>query len=229
MVEKVQGEVVSVQGKPVKPVANLDPVSVVQQAAVVKKQSGIRKFWRGFFAEDFRTAGGNVMNDVVMPSIKSGIANALTGLIYGALFGRNGAYNALGSPYRPFTNYQSPINYNKVYNVANGVVTNYKQPQGPSVTPGDTINVGMYKSTDIYDPYALQYLTWQDANDVYLELCRRISQYGVATVSNLYTASKQSVYDSVMVKWGWYDIPTHQIIPTGTYWVLKLPQPVPIA
>lgn len=224
--EKVQGEVVSVQGKPILP--NLNDSSVVKNAVVTKKQSKLRKLWRGFFAEDLKTIKGNIVHDIVVPSVKNGIANAITSAVHMALFGKNGGYNIPGGYYRPYNNGYTGINYNKIYTAQNGTVVNPRGSSGPSITQGDTLNAGRYTPTDVYDPYALQYATYQDAEGVYFELCKKISSYGVASVSNLYGASGVTDYDVITTKWGWYNIPTHQIIPTGNTWVLRLPMPVPI-
>ena len=84
MVEKVQGDVIGV-GKNSNP--EKDPVMPVVNSATVKKQSGLKKLWKGFFAEDLKTVRGNVMETVIKPSIKSGIANAVTSAVYMWLFG----------------------------------------------------------------------------------------------------------------------------------------------
>ena len=48
-VEKVQGQVVNNNGT-----TNDTLIPVVKTAVVVQKQSALKKFWKGLFAEDFK-------------------------------------------------------------------------------------------------------------------------------------------------------------------------------
>lgn len=217
--EKVQGEVVSVAKKPVP-----DASSVVSQVPEVKKRNGVSKLFRGFFVEDFKTVRGNVVQNILLPSLKNGLFNIITGTVSMWLWGKNGGGPAGStSPYRPWLNPYGYTGYNGYYKSPSAAVTS---PAGRGVTQGDTLgNVGVYRSTDVYDPYMIQYYTWDDAEKVYVELCKKISMYGLATVKDLFTASKLTNPEVVSVDWGWYDIPTHTIIATGDFWILKLPQP----
>ena len=219
-VEKVQGQVVNNNGT-----TDEKLVPVVKTAAVVQKQSALKKFWKGFFAEDLKTVRGNVWESVIKPSIKNGIANTLTSAIYMWLFGKNGNPNASNSFFRPlWMGNNNIVNYANMYKVPNNstqtVSINNNNQQ--SVTTTNT-----FRSTDIYDPSMFAYASWQDAENVYISLAQRISNDGVATVRNLYDLSGAMAVDTITVNWGWYDLPNHSILPRGDgTWILKLPQPV---
>ena len=223
-VEKVQGQVVNNNG------TNNDVlVPVVKSPAVVQKQSALKKFWKGLFVEDLKTVRGNVTENIVKPGIKNLIANLVTGAVYMWLFGKNGNPGATGGFFRPLWMGNSNIvNYQNMYKVQNGVIT---PPQTVSINnnvPGQTVTqINTFRSTDVYDPSMFAYATWQDAENVFISLAQRIGNYGVATVRNLYDLSGATPMDNIIVNWGWYDLPTHSILPRGDgTWILKLPQPV---
>ena len=220
--EKVSGPVVGVS----KAAANEQLTPVVKTAAVVQKQSSLKRLWKGFFAEDLKTVGGSIRDNVIIPSIKNGIANALTGAIWMWLFGKNSNVNQYNN-YRPLWNGGNIVNYQNMYRVQNGVIS---QPGTTTINnahaPQTVTPVNTFRSTDVYDPSMFVYATWQDAENVFISLCQRISNYGVATVRNLYDLSGATAVDTITVNWGWYDLPNHQIVPTGNgTWILKLPQP----
>lgn len=224
--EKVSGEVV---GTPA--AVNLTIPSVVKSAAVVdpKKQSALKKLWKGFFAEDLKTVRGNITENVIKPGIKSVIANMITGAVNMWLFGKNGTPSVGNGLFRPLWYGNNTINYASPYKISpNGVTapTNVIQPNQSKMTVTNDANIGRYTSTDVYNPEFLRYASWQDAENVYTEMLSRVAQYGVATVKNLMDASGVTGYEVVLQNWGWYDIPNHRVIPVGDgTWILKLPQP----
>lgn len=222
MVERVQGEVVGVGNKNIQ-TETLTPV--VASSATVQKTSGLKKLWKGFFAEDLKTVRGNVMETVVKPSIKAGIANAITSAVYMWLFGKNG-YNGTVGPFRSlFSGTTNNYAYNNVVRVQNGqVVTS----TGPKVSIGDN-NFGKYTSAEVYDPNYIRYASYADAMAVYEGLCDRVAKYNVATVKNLFDLSGMSGYEMVLQNWGWYGFDWFKVLPTGDgTWILKLPQPQPL-
>ena len=224
MVEKVTGEVVSVGNKSI-PDETLN--SVVNSSVTVKKKSALKRLWGGFFAEDLKTVRGNVMETVVKPSIKAGIANAITSAVYMWLFGKNG-YNApTGGIFRPLLSNTSTA-YNNVYRIQNGQVVSPNISTGPKVSVGDN-NFGRYTSNDVYDPNYIRYGSYADAMAVLESLKERIGKYGVVTVKNLMDLSGMTGYEMVLQNWGWYDISWNKVLPTGDgTWILKLPQPTPL-
>lgn len=216
-----------------KPVSNEQILSkpvplapVVKTAAVVKKKSGLSKFWGNFFAEDFKTVRSSVTESVVKPTVKNGIASILTSAIYMWLFGKNGTPNAqTGLFNRPLFG-NGIVNYNNMYRVQNGVVVPNNQVPGTVSQVGGNI-VNTFRSTDVYNPGMFAYASWQDAENVYIELCRKIASYGLASVRNLYDLSGVIDAPIVTIDWGWYDLPNHQTTPNGDgTWCLKLPNPV---
>lgn len=228
MVEKVTGEVVGVGNKNV-PAETLN--SVVNGSVTLKKTTGLKKLWRGFFAEDLKTVKGNVMETVVKPSIKAAIANAVTSAVYTWLFGKNG-YNApSGGIWRPLLGggQVSGTAYSNLYRIQNGpVVGSQQQVTGPKVSIGEN-NFGKYTSTDVYDPEYIRYASYADAMAVFENLRERIGKYGVATVKNLMDLSGMTGYEMVLQNWGWYDLGWNKVLPAGDgTWILKLPQPTPL-
>ena len=223
MVERVTGDVVQTPNKNVQE-ETLN--SVVNSSVTVKKQSALKRLWRGFFAEDLKTVRGNVVETVVKPSIKAGIANAITSAVYMWLFGKNG-YNApTGGIFRPLLSNTNTA-YNNVYRIQNGQVVNSGVPTS-KVSVGDN-NFGHYTSADVYDPNYLRYASYADAMAVFESLKERIGKYQVATVKNLMDLSGATGYEMVLQNWGWYDLPWSRVVPVGDgTWILKLPPPTPL-
>lgn len=224
-VEKVKGEVVGVPAK-----VNEDVAPVVSNVTL-KKSSGLKKFFKNFFAEDPKTVKENVVKGVIEPSIKSAIANAVTSAVYMWLFGKNGYANAPGGIFRPLwssNNVNNLTNYANQYRIQNGPVVANGQSK-ITVTNGTTSNVpvmGGYTAAEVYDPDYIRYGSWEEAENVYIEMAKRISDYTVATVRNLYMFSRVSNPEVITGNWGWYDIPWHKVVPVGDgTWVLKMPQP----
>lgn len=222
MAEKVTGEVVGVGNKNI---SQETVPSVVSSSVTVKKASGLKRLWRGFFAEDIKTVKGSIWKDIVIPSIKAGIANASTSAIYMLLFGKNG-YNPNGGIFRPLLGQNNTI-YSNLYRTPGAQVgTSPMLGQQSKVTVGGDANFGRYTSTDVYDPEYIRYGSYADAMAVFESLRERIGKYGVATVKNLMDLSGMTGYEMVLQNWGWYDLGWNKILPVGDgTWILKLPQP----
>ena len=223
MVEKVQGEVVGVGNKNVRE-ETLTPV--IANTATVKKTTGLKRLWKGFFAEDWKTVRGNVMDTVIKPSIKSGILNAITSAATMLLFGKNGYSPRAGSWFTP--NFIGGTQYSNIIRTTNNQLINNGTSK-VSVVGNNVANFGHYTAAEVYDPEYIRYASYQDAMNVYESLCDRISRYTVATVKNLYDLSGQNGYDMVFQNWGWYGFDFYRILPVGDgTWILKLPQPTPL-
>lgn len=194
---------------------------------VTKKPSGLKRLWKGFFAEDIKTVKADVVKQVIEPSIKTGIANAITTAVYMWLFGKNGYSTGPGGLFRPLMSGNSNlINYaSGIYRLQNGPTLSNGSVPGSKISV-DNSSVGTYRSTDVYDPEYIRYPSWQDAENVYTGLCKQIVNYKVATVRQLYNLSNVSNPEVILGNWGWFDLPWHRVIPVGDgTWILKLPQP----
>ena len=228
-VERVNGEVVGVGNK-----VNETLPSVVKANVTVqdqKKQSGLKALWKGFFAEDLKTVRSNVVENVIKPSVKSGIANAITSAVYMWLFGKNGYSNGPGGIFRPlWTSNNQGYNYANQYRIQNGPVVAPGQSKISVTNSTGAPAMGIYTSANIYNPEYIRYGSFADAENVYLGLIDRISKYGVATVKNLMDLSGMSGYEMVLQNWGWYSIEWRRVLPAGDgiSWILKLPEPCPL-
>lgn len=222
-VERVNGEVVGVGNK-----VNENLPSVVTSSVVTtnKKESGLGKLWKGFFAEDLKTVKTNVVESVIKPSIKSGIANAITSAVYMWLFGKNGYTNGPAGIFRPLNNTPMGYNYANQYRIQNGQVV---QPGAPKVSVSGPAT-GVYTSANVYNPEYIRYGSFADAENVYLGMMERIGKYGVATVKNLMDLSGMSSCEMILQNWGWYSIEWRRVLPSGDgmTWILKLPEPCPL-
>lgn len=208
---------------------NKPVVPVVKTPAVAPKQSGMKKFWSNFFMEDAKSVKTSVVESVIKPSIKNGIYNTVMSALGMFLFGKNGSgMGLMNSGLRQFLPGGSNIvNYSSMYKMQNNGAVSQGNIPGRVTTSGPVL--GTFTADDIYDPYNIQYMSWQDANNVYVGMLKKIGECGSATIKHLYQISKVTVpidKDIVSIEWGWYDIPNHQIFPNGDYWVLKLPKPV---
>ena len=182
--------------------------------AVVKKRSGIGKLFRSLIAEDVTNVKKFLIEDVLIPSVKNGIADLVISATNMTLFGKNSQVGR-----RP--GLIGKTSYGTMY-------------KGNQAVTANTLNGGLRAVNesavaDIYDFNEILYTSYQAAEEVYVKMCERIANYNVATVANLYTFSGITTNEATYSNWGWYDIPTHRIeAASGGYYMLVLPRAIPL-
>ncbi len=184
---------------------------VVSSAVSLKKDSVGKKFMKAFFSEGFDYVKQDILNELVIPGIKTGILVALERTFFGR--GTGYGYNPWG---------WSNVNYNKQYYQQKPITVTYKNVSqtygGPQVQVANPNNYGL-------KPVIFQ--NRQDAENVLRGLMSQIAKYNEATVMQYYDLCD---LDSEFTdnKWGWQDLGNARIYPVRGGCCLELPPPIPL-
>lgn len=180
---------------------------VINGNAKVRKRTGIQKFADVFIAEDVENVKSYILSDVIIPAIKDALYDAFTdGLAM--MLGRDGRNRRRsgGSTTR--------YSYDKAYTRVNS-----RDSRSSSNTDS---NGRLDYNSILFDERG-------DAERVLTELDELVSQYGIASVQDLYSAADLScpyTYD----KYGWTDLRSASVMrardASGYY--IKLPRALPI-
>lgn len=174
---------------------------VIKGEVVVKKKTSAQRFAEEFMAEDFNNVKNYIVADVLMPAIKSTIAdiisNACEMLLFGETRGRKSSNNGKAS----YTSYSS-IYGNKQSSVR--TVTSMKPA---------------------YDYDAIILTSRGEAEDVLDHLCDLIDTYGMARVADLYdlVGIPTKFTDN---NWGWESLGEAHVQRVREGYLLKLPNPI---
>lgn len=182
---------------------------------VLKKKS----FLSNFIANDFQTIKYSVFHNVIVPGIKTFVANVIYGFTNATLF--KGGVAGQG-------NYWNYYNGGKVANTGNSIWgSNYQwqqlKPQGIGQPAPSTPTM-----TSLNDYKTIEFNSIDDAQEIFSRLCKRIAEYQKASVRYLYDECRLSTNDVTLDNWGWYDLNCgFQVTPlaNGRYH-LNLPDPV---
>lgn len=196
---------------PAKPEATKKVKPVVTGEVKTKKPSVGRKFRETFIGGNAKTAASFTVFEVLIPGAKDALFNAFTNYIEGLFWdqtrskSRPGASNRFDSPFghvaynRPSS---SPLRANE---------------------PRDRIR----RSRGMPGFNELIFTTRREADDVLDNLFNLISQYQIASVSDLYELSGLQA-DHTALKWGWTELRGAVVRGTPDGYLLILPRPEPI-
>lgn len=191
--------------------------SVVQGSVKVKKPGLGRKFADAFLGEDVIDVKSYILQDVLIPAVKSTIVDIIGGgvdmiemALFGKVSGRHGRYGSY--PYRN----QSYTPYGTAYPNPNN------QTGKPSRT---TRNRGM----DTYGVQDIIFGTRTEAMNVLDAMQQCLAQYdGMVSVSDLYDLAgvQDRIGGFTDQLWGWTDLSTATIRHVRDGYLLMLPRPV---
>lgn len=176
--------------------------SVVDSKATVQKEPLLKRFIGLFVSEDAQEIKRYLKDDLIIPSIKTGILSALE-MIF---FHHTSGYG-----------YWRPTDYTK---------TSQRPTTYSYGRSGQYTNAGQVKSVS-GGVKSILYKTRMDAERVLMELNEQISMYGEATVMEFYTASDidSSFTDA---KWGWKDLSGARIYPAPGGFTIQMPKVIPL-
>lgn len=181
---------------------------VISGTAKTKKKSGVQKFADVFIAEDIVNVKNYILNDIVIPTIKRALYDSFTDGLDMML---NGSTGQRYRGRRDGTRYS----YDKAYSRAS-----YQR---------DSRNESTVRSRSGFDYDTILFQNRGDAERVLVELEELISQYGIASVQDLYSAADLScpyTYNN----YGWTDLRSADVVRArdddGYY--IKLPKAFPI-
>lgn len=176
---------------------------VTKGATVEKKPSIAKRILGHFVSDDIEEVKRYLKDDLIIPSIKSGILSALE-MVF---FHRTGGYG-----------YFRPIDYSKASNQRPTTYTYSSRQNRGYVDAGQVkMSNGGLKT--------ILYKTRMDAQTVLRTLDEQIDIYGEATVMQYYDASD---IDSQFTdaKWGWKDLSMAMICPTSGGFIINMPRPI---
>jgi hypothetical protein len=180
---------------------------VVSGLAKPKKKTEVRKFADVFLSEDIGSVKSYILLDVLVPAIKKLFSDIITNGVDMILYGGTGRSGRNSSN-------ASKISYQKYYDRDESRKP-YNQPQNHRRNNFD------------YDEIIFE--TRGDAESVLQALEEVISQYGSASIADLYDLANMSTNNYTATKYGWNEIPsTCKPIRIRDGYILKLPRAVPL-
>lgn len=175
----------------------------VTTSETIEKKPSIGKRVLGIFtSEDAREIKRYLKDDLIIPSIKSGILSALE-MIF---FHRTSGYG-----------YWRPTDYSKSSQRPTTYTYGSQQQRIGYTNAGSVKPAGKVKD--------ILYKSRRDAEEVLRALDEQIIQYGEATVMQFYDASD---VDSQFTDatWGWKDISRARIYPAPGGFMIQMPKPI---
>lgn len=179
---------------------------------VVQRKKGLwEKIKETFTGDDLHSVGNFIMFDVVLPAAKQMISDAVSQGVERTLFGesaRRANRPSMGSRYTNYSSYSKP-----------SVVGRAAEPDAPRSISSRA------RAAHDFDEIVLG--SRGEAEEVLDRLTDLVSNYDVATVSDLYdlVGITGSFTDD---KWGWYDLRGSSIRPVRGGYLLILPKTAPI-
>lgn len=174
--------------------------SVVSKPVKIKKKGEFQKLADVFISEDINSVKSHLLEDIVIPTIKKAIVDLVSDGISILFYGssnRNKKSNA------------SKVSYSGYY----------KAPQDSTRQERSERNVLEYNNIIVSSR--------GEAEEIFVCLEELISQYGFATVSDLYECiNKTAPYTAS--NYGWTDISSAKIKPVREGYLLCFPKIVPI-
>lgn len=176
---------------------------VISGTATVKKEGAVSKFARTFFQEDAKTIGGYIWSDVVVPAIKTTIADAVRNALDISFWGKSGRGTSSSLPV-------SRVSYSSMYR-------SQQNAQG-RVIP---------QSTKVYYYDDITFDTRDDALKVLNAMKEELAVYATVSVAAYFDfagRSREGKYTDN--KWGWTDLSDAKPIPVSGRWKLDLPKAI---
>lgn len=174
---------------------------VVRNEVKVKKKSGFSKFFSDFINGDMTSVKEYLIDEVLIPSVKSTLSDAISNgvdmLLYGESRGKR--YSSNSGP---------KISYNSIYNKDPRNKVSYNNSKRDRVS---------------IDEIILE--TRAEAEEVIAQMHSIIDDYGMVSVADLYeTVGLDTSYTDN--KYGWYELGAASIIRVREGFLLKLTKPV---
>lgn len=175
--------------------------------AKVKKESSLAS---KFFAQDLKSTGKGVTNDILIPGVKNLVVNVLKKAV---------DYMFLGS-FAPSNN--SYVNYGGVYNTT---------ARNVSYAPG--FNPTTYGTTPVASRptiYAVNEVVFPDrgqAEEVLARMTEIIKSYGMVSVRDFYDLINQNA-NHTDNKYGWRDLSSAMVVRGSDGYRIQFPKVIPL-
>lgn len=176
---------------------------VITKGAKTRKKSEARKFLGFFIPEDKESVKGYIITDIIIPSIKNGIADVISLVLFGEA-GRLGRGGRGGGA--------SKISYQKYYRDDRDDRREYSRPR---LAGG-------------FDYEEIVFESRGDADLVLDQMEAAINQYGLVTIADLYDLAGMTCQNYLANNYGWSDISTARVVSSRDGFYLQLPRTVQI-
>lgn len=176
---------------------------VVSGKTEIKKEGAIKKFAHSFVQEDAKTIGGFVWTDVVVPAIKTTIADVVKNTLDMMFWGKSGGRSSNVPAGR--------YSYNSIYK-------SQQQNQARNTS---------YQQNKVYHYDDISFETRDDAVKVLKSMREELDIYSVVSVAAFFDyagRSRDGRYADTDNKWGWSDLSAAKVYPSGGRWYIDLPQ-----
>ena len=174
---------------------------VVNGEVKTRKKSEVKKFANIFAPEDVNGIKSFIISDVIVPGIKNAIADVVSIVLFGEA-GRLGKSKKNGGSKYSYQNYYSDDRDER---------RDYGRPRAAGFDYDDIL-----------------FETRGDAELVLDQLEAAISNYGIASVGDLYDLAGITCRTYTANKYGWTDIHTAKIVRTRDGYILQMPRTVQI-
>ena len=188
---------------------------VVTGNPTLKKKSVGKRIKETFVTEDLGDITRYLLEDIIIPTVKDCISDAVSSAVDMALFGSPRKTKTLKSN-SGFTSYSN------FYNKGSQTQYNQKDTQKVSRTNVDIEHI-LFSDAD----YSRSGQAKQEAENVLFRLNDLLLEYQIASLSDLYDAiGVTSQYTDE--KWGWKDLSKAGIKRVKEGYILVLPKPIPL-
>jgi hypothetical protein len=188
-------------------------VKVVTGEVIQKPDSLGKKFKNIFFGGDLKTSAKYVTADVVLPTLRDLLVDAITNGAKNYIYGDSRFRRTRSAEYRPQVHYNNPINRASV-----------RDPRERSLDRRPYIpdQPHPYRNTGNIDRHEIVLARKEDAELVVERLIDVVSQFEVATLADYYDLCgiPSSHIDN---KWGWTYLNNIEIRQTRDGYVIDLP------
>lgn len=167
--------------------------------ATIKKQSEFSKILNGFLGDSLIDIKSHAVNDVIIPTIKRLILDAVQSVLYP------------GEPRCSSKRPASKISYDSYSN------TNYERERN---NRRSTRNGGFSYDQIVFD-------TYDEARRVLMNLDELMDRYGSVRVADLYDLAELD-HDWTMNDYGWRDIRNASIAAVRDGYIIRMPQARPL-
>lgn len=179
---------------------------VVSGSTSIKKEGAFEKFAHSFVQEDAKTIGNFVWSDVIVPAIKTTIADVVKNTLDMLFWGKSGARSSSNVP-------ASRVSYSSMYKTQQASQARNVAQQSNKTYYYDDI------SFDTRDDAMRVLKSMKEELEVY-------SEVSVAAFFDFAGRSREGKYTDN--KWGWTDLSTADVYPANGRWWISFPKAIPL-
>ena len=176
---------------------------VVENPVATKKKSGMQRVAEEFIANDVNNVVTHIVHEVLVPTVKNAICDAITNGIRMLLF------NDASSPSTPAST--TNVSYTRFWS-----------------SPATPAAMSVQTNRDIFNFDELVFRTRGDAEMVLASMDDAISRYKLVSVHDLYEFAGVTTTNYMANEYGWFDLRGARIVPVRGGYIIKFPKAMPL-